>query len=77
VALPVVLAVVNGDGETVLDLIRPVFVAATVLGFGYWMTKNARKTTKELRRQRRQTNTRRDADKNDVTGMLDRSPWMG
>jgi hypothetical protein len=40
-----IIAVVNGDCETVLALSRPMFVATTVLGFGYWMTKNARKTT--------------------------------
>ncbi len=72
-AAGLIIAVVNGDGETVLALIRPMFVAITLLAFGYWMTRNARKTTQDLRRQRRQTNTRRPSD---INPAFEQPPWM-
>jgi len=72
-----IVAVIQGDWERSLSLLGTAAGSAAILGFFYWVYRDARKASKEMRRQRRQSRPRPDGDMSDVAGLPQRPPWMG
>jgi energy-converting hydrogenase Eha subunit H len=51
-AVALVAAVNRGDHDAALGLVAPVIATASIFGLGWWITRDARKSYRELRDRR-------------------------
>jgi hypothetical protein len=72
-----ILVVIGGNYDQIFPLLGSMAGALAFLGFFFWISRDARKVGKELRRQRKHPKPRPDGDMSDVAGIPQQPPWMG
>lgn len=75
--LVLIVVIVRGDTEQILPLLETVVGALAILGFFYWISRDARKVGRELRRQRKTSRRPPAGDLRNAAGTPQQPPWMG
>ena len=74
-------SMLSGDYSKALDYSGRTFIAIAILGFVLWVSRDARKQSARLRRERKNrvdnATTRTDDNISDVAGLPNNPPWMG